>query len=160
MCMRCRQNPSILPGFAKSSELWRLGKMLSLHPGLHSFYLFHYGRLPHFFFKIFYSIFCNFYSRSGSEFLKIHFLTDDSRSRCLDHMLLSHNNIYWYDSSSLTRKNHWRFTRMHRCEKCQGTMLLDREIDMESGMSLLVLWCINCGLRKQAERAPIPLIEV
>ncbi len=49
---------------------------------------------------------------------------------------------------------------MHRCEKCQGTMLLDREVDMESGMSLLVLWCINCGLRKQAERAPIPLIEV
>jgi predicted SprT family Zn-dependent metalloprotease len=49
---------------------------------------------------------------------------------------------------------------MYRCEKCQGTMLLDREVDMESGMSLLVFWCINCGLRKQAEQAPIPLIEV
>jgi hypothetical protein len=37
---------------------------------------------------------------------------------------------------------------MHTCEKCQGSMLLDREVDMESG-----LW-------KQAEPAPIPLIEV
>ncbi len=49
---------------------------------------------------------------------------------------------------------------MHTCEKCQGSMLLDREVDMESGMSLLVLVCINCGRRKQAERAPVPLIEV
>ena len=63
------------------------------------------------------------------------------------------------DSSSLTGRTAGD-SSMHRCEKCQGTMLLDREVDMESGMSLLVLWCINCGLRKQAERAPIPLIEV
>ena len=49
---------------------------------------------------------------------------------------------------------------MQSCEKCEGSMLLDREIDMESGMSLLVFVCINCGRRKQAERAPIPLIEV
>jgi DNA-directed RNA polymerase subunit M/transcription elongation factor TFIIS len=49
---------------------------------------------------------------------------------------------------------------MHTCEKCQGSMLLDREVDMESGMSLLVLVCINCGRRKQAEPAPIPLIKV
>ena len=49
---------------------------------------------------------------------------------------------------------------MQTCEKCQGSMLLDREIDMELGMSLLVFKCINCGRRKQAERAPIPLIEV
>ncbi len=48
---------------------------------------------------------------------------------------------------------------MHPCEKCQGSMLLDREVDMESGLSLLVLGCINCGRRKQAERAPLPLIE-
>jgi DNA-directed RNA polymerase subunit M/transcription elongation factor TFIIS len=49
---------------------------------------------------------------------------------------------------------------MQSCEKCQGSMLLDREIDMESGLSLLVYLCINCGRRKQAERSPIPLIEV
>jgi transcription elongation factor Elf1 len=49
--------------------------------------------------------------------------------------------------------------QMYTCEKCQGSMLLDREVDMESGMSLLVLVCINCGRRKQAEPAPIPLIE-
>jgi DNA-directed RNA polymerase subunit M/transcription elongation factor TFIIS len=42
---------------------------------------------------------------------------------------------------------------MYTCEKCQGSMLLDREVDMESGMSLLVLVCINCGRRKQAEPA-------
>jgi hypothetical protein len=48
---------------------------------------------------------------------------------------------------------------MYPCEKCQGSMLLDREVDMESGLSLLVLLCINCGRRKQAERAPLPLIE-
>jgi len=39
-------------------------------------------------------------------------------------------------------------------------MLLDREVDLESGMSLLVLVCMNCGRRKQAERTLIPLIEV
>ena len=70
-----------------------------------------------------------------------------------------HNNGDSYDSSRLTGRTAGDL-HMHRCEKCQGTMLLDREVDMESGMSLLVLWCINCGLRKQAERAPIPLIEV
>lgn len=48
---------------------------------------------------------------------------------------------------------------MYPCEKCQGSMLLDREVDMESGLSLLVLVCINCGRRKQAERSPLPLIE-
>lgn len=52
-----------------------------------------------------------------------------------------------------------RSIHMYPCEKCQGSMLLDREVDMESGLSLLVLVCINCGRRKQAERAPLPLIE-
>ena len=50
-------------------------------------------------------------------------------------------------------------TQMYVCEKCQGSMLLDREVDMESGMTLLVLVCINCGRRKQAEPVPIPVIE-
>jgi hypothetical protein len=72
---------------------------------------------------------------------------------------LCHNKVDSDDASSLTGRTTGD-SCMHRCEKCQGTMLLDREVDMESGMSLLVLWCINCGLRKQAERAPIPLIEV
>ena len=49
---------------------------------------------------------------------------------------------------------------MQSCEKCKGAMLLDREIDMESGLTLLVFLCINCGRRKQAESTPIPLIEV
>jgi len=45
------------------------------------------------------------------------------------------------------------------CEKCEGRMLLDREIDMEAGMTLLVFLCINCGLRKQAQQTPSPLIR-
>jgi len=56
-------------------------------------------------------------------------------------------------------RNATRSLRMYPCEKCQGSMLLDREVDMESGLSLLVLVCINCGRRKQAERTPLPLIE-
>ncbi len=52
-----------------------------------------------------------------------------------------------------------RSLHMYPCEKCHGSMLLDREVDMESGLSLLVLVCINCGRRKQAERTPLPLIE-
>ena len=27
---------------------------------------------------------------------------------------------------------------MRICEKCEGTMLLDREVDMEAGMTLMV----------------------
>ena len=44
---------------------------------------------------------------------------------------------------------------MRVCEKCEGTMLLDREVDMEAGMTLMVFLCINCGRRKQAEQTPI-----
>ena len=48
---------------------------------------------------------------------------------------------------------------MQVCEKCDGTMLLDREVDMEAGMTLLVFLCINCGRRKQAEQTPSPLVR-
>ncbi len=48
---------------------------------------------------------------------------------------------------------------MRSCEKCEGTMTLDREVDMEAGMALMVFVCINCGRRKQAEQAPNPLVR-
>jgi len=48
---------------------------------------------------------------------------------------------------------------MQTCDKCDGTVLLDREIDMEAGMTLLVFLCINCGHRKQAEQTPSPLVR-
>lgn len=48
---------------------------------------------------------------------------------------------------------------MKVCDKCAGTMLLDREIDMEAGMTLLVFVCINCGRRQQAEQTPHPLVR-
>ncbi len=39
-------------------------------------------------------------------------------------------------------------------------MLLDGEVDMESGMLLLALARMNCGRRKQAGRTLIQLVEV
>ncbi len=48
---------------------------------------------------------------------------------------------------------------MRSCEKCEGTMILDREVDMEAGMALMVFVCINCGRRKQAEQRPNPLVR-
>jgi len=87
-------------------------------------------------------------------------------------LLQASNNLQVHSDLRVVRKRpRWTSTHalvarrlpwsiyMYTCEKCQGSMLLDREVDMESGMSLLVLVCINCGRRKQAERAPLPLIE-
>lgn len=52
-----------------------------------------------------------------------------------------------------------RNAAMESCEKCDGTMILDREVDMEAGMALMVFVCINCGRRKQAEQTPNPLVR-
>ena len=43
------------------------------------------------------------------------------------------------------------------CEKCQGTLGIDREVDMLTGMSLIVYRCINCGRRTRLEGDPRPL---
>lgn len=48
---------------------------------------------------------------------------------------------------------------MRNCEKCDGTMTLDREVDMEAGMALMVFVCINCGRRQQAEPKANPLVR-
>jgi len=43
------------------------------------------------------------------------------------------------------------------CEKCQGTLGVDREVDLLTGMTLMVYRCINCGRRTHMERIPRPL---
>jgi len=43
----------------------------------------------------------------------------------------------------------------HVCEKCQGTLVLDREVDLLIGMTWCV--CINCGRRTKVEKEPKPM---
>jgi len=43
------------------------------------------------------------------------------------------------------------------CEKCQGTLVPDQEVDLLTGMSLVVYRCINCGRRTRLEKEPRPL---
>ena len=48
---------------------------------------------------------------------------------------------------------------MKICEKCQGSMVLERAVDLEVGLSLLYFACLNCGKRIQAEKEPRPLVH-
>lgn len=43
------------------------------------------------------------------------------------------------------------------CERCQGTLAPDQEVDLLTGMSLVVYRCINCGRRTRLEKEPSPL---
>ena len=45
-------------------------------------------------------------------------------------------------------------TSKPKCEKCQGTLSPDREVDLLTGMSLVVYRCINCGHRTRLENEP------
>ncbi len=45
----------------------------------------------------------------------------------------------------------------HVCDKCQGTLVLDREVDLLTVMTLCVSLCINCGRRRKVEKDPKPL---
>ncbi len=46
---------------------------------------------------------------------------------------------------------------MHTCDKCKGTMYLERAIDMDAGLVITVLACLNCGRRKVADAEPRPM---
>ena len=46
---------------------------------------------------------------------------------------------------------------MKTCDKCQGTMLLERAVDLNAGLVITVLACLNCGRRKAVETEPRPL---
>jgi len=43
------------------------------------------------------------------------------------------------------------------CERCQGTLAPDQEVDLLTGMTLVVYRCINCGRRTRLEKEPRPL---
>lgn len=63
--------------------------------------------------------------------------------------------------SSHIRTAQYPFKRSHMksCEKCQGSMILERAVDLEVGLSILYFVCLNCGKRVQAEREPRPLVH-
>lgn len=48
---------------------------------------------------------------------------------------------------------------MKTCEKCQGSMVMERAVDLEVGLSILYFACLNCGKRIQAEKEPQPLVH-
>jgi len=48
---------------------------------------------------------------------------------------------------------------MKICEKCQGSMVTERAVDLEVGLSILYFACLNCGKRIQAEKEPRPLVH-
>ena len=48
---------------------------------------------------------------------------------------------------------------MKICEKCQGSMVMERAVDLEVGLSILYFACLNCGKRQQAEKEPRPLVH-
>ncbi len=43
------------------------------------------------------------------------------------------------------------------CNKCQGSMFVERAVDLELGLSILLYACVNCGRRTPAESKPRPL---
>jgi len=46
---------------------------------------------------------------------------------------------------------------MKTCDKCKGTMMLERAVDLDAGLAITVYACLNCGRRKAAEPEPRPL---
>jgi len=48
---------------------------------------------------------------------------------------------------------------MKVCEKCHGSVVLERAIDLEVGLVILYYACLNCGKRVQAEKGPRPLVH-
>ncbi len=45
------------------------------------------------------------------------------------------------------------------CTRCQGSLVLDREQDLITGLTLTVLLCINCGCRTPIMKNPVPLYQ-
>lgn len=46
---------------------------------------------------------------------------------------------------------------MRTCDKCAGTMRLERAVDMDAGLVITVFACLNCGRRQAAEAEPRPM---
>jgi len=47
--------------------------------------------------------------------------------------------------------------RMTTCDKCKGTMLLERAVDLNAGLVITVLACLNCGRRRALDPEPKPM---
>ncbi len=58
-----------------------------------------------------------------------------------------------------TQSNIQRRDTMRICQKCQGSMVMERAVDLEVGLSILYFACLNCGKRQQAEKEPRPLVH-
>lgn len=48
-------------------------------------------------------------------------------------------------------------TSMKACDKCKGTLIMERAVDLNAGLAITVYACLNCGRRKPAEPEPRPL---
>ena len=48
-------------------------------------------------------------------------------------------------------------TSMKACDKCKGTLIMERAVDLDAGLAIIVYACLNCGRRKPAEPEPRPL---
>jgi hypothetical protein len=48
-------------------------------------------------------------------------------------------------------------TNIHRCDKCQGTLRIDTDIDFHSGLRIETRVCLNCGRRTCGDAEPRPL---
>jgi len=46
---------------------------------------------------------------------------------------------------------------MKICDKCRGTMLPERAVDLDAGLAINVFACLNCGRRKAADQEPRPI---
>jgi len=46
---------------------------------------------------------------------------------------------------------------MTTCDKCKGTMLLERAVDLNAGLVITVLACLNCGRRRALDPEPKPM---
>jgi hypothetical protein len=44
-----------------------------------------------------------------------------------------------------------------RCDKCQGTVRIERCVDLNSGLAISIFVCFNCGKRKPADKEPHPI---
>jgi len=47
---------------------------------------------------------------------------------------------------------------MWMCDKCQGSMIVERAVDHELGLAIHLFACLNCGKRTSAEKDPQPLV--
>jgi DNA-directed RNA polymerase subunit M/transcription elongation factor TFIIS len=46
---------------------------------------------------------------------------------------------------------------MKTCDKCNGTMMTERAVDLDAGLAILVFACLNCGRRQAIDQEPRPI---